>query len=137
MLSNLQIQYQSKNPVFLVSAFFNDYCCFKTNSWSYCRGPTPTFKKQFQLNYWAETVNGRIGRSRRNGKKAIVCGGMLFPIDFWASEVDSNAIATQLSALSLLPYLGFLYFITKSKSAPTLTLFGFYFLLAFVGAASK
>lgn len=60
---------------------------------------------------------------------------MLFPIDFWAAEVDSNAIATQLSALSLLPYLGFLYFITKSKSAPTLTLFGFYFLLAFVGAA--
>lgn len=137
MVSNLQIQYQSKNPVFLVSACFNDDCCFKTNSWNYCRGPTPTFKKQFQLNYWAETVKGRIGRSRRNGKKATVCGGMLFPIDFWAAEVDSSAIATQLSAFSLLPYLGFLYFITKSKSAPTLTLFGFYFLLAFVGAASK
>ncbi|GFP86710.1 hypothetical protein PHJA_000814800 [Phtheirospermum japonicum] len=30
--------------------------------------------------------------------------------------------------------MGFLYFITKSKSAPRLTLFGFYFLLAFVGA---
>lgn len=56
-------------------------------------------------------------------------------MDLWAAEVDSPAIATQLSALSLIPYLGFLYFITKSKSAPTLTLLGFYFLLAFVAAA--
>ncbi|CAI0408653.1 unnamed protein product [Linum tenue] len=34
----------------------------------------------------------------------------------------------------MVPYIGFLYFITKSKTAPGLTLFGFYFLLAFVGA---
>jgi hypothetical protein len=39
-----------------------------------------------------------------------------------------------LFASSLLPYLGFLYHITKSKTSPKLTLFGFYFLLAFVGA---
>ncbi|XP_057809979.1 uncharacterized protein LOC131024487 isoform X2 [Salvia miltiorrhiza] len=65
----------------------------------------------------------------------MVCGGIMFPIDSWAADVDSPAIASQLSAFSLLPYFGFLYFITKSKSAPALTLFGFYFLLAFVAAA--
>ncbi len=36
--------------------------------------------------------------------------------------------------MSLFPYLGFLYHLTKSGKAPKLTLFGFYFLLAFVGA---
>ncbi|KAG9448411.1 hypothetical protein H6P81_014539 [Aristolochia fimbriata] len=56
------------------------------------------------------------------------------PVDPWAPSVDSQSIASQLFAFSLFPYLGFLYFITKSKSAPKLTLFGFYFLLAFVGA---
>ncbi|KAH6801855.1 1-acyl-sn-glycerol-3-phosphate acyltransferase [Perilla frutescens var. frutescens] len=121
MASYLQIQYRSKNPLFLVSSLFNDESIF-------------TFKNQSQLNHRAQTVNGRIIRSTRNGK-SIVCGGISFPIDLWAAEVDSPAIATQLSALSLIPYLGFLYFITKSKSAPPLTLFGFYFLLAFVGAA--
>ncbi|KAL2524961.1 hypothetical protein Adt_10015 [Abeliophyllum distichum] len=55
-------------------------------------------------------------------------------MDPWAPNIDSGSIASQLFAFSLFPYLGFLYFITKSKSAPKLTLFGFYFLLAFVGA---
>jgi len=36
--------------------------------------------------------------------------------------------------MSLLPYLGFLFFLTRSGKAPRLMLFGFYFLLAFVGA---
>lgn len=58
----------------------------------------------------------------------------LLPVDPWAPSIDSQSIASQLFAVSLFPYLGFLYFITKSKSAPKLTLFGFYFLLAFVGA---
>lgn len=43
-------------------------------------------------------------------------------------------MAPQLFAMSLFPYLGFLYHLTKSGQAPRLTLFGFYFLLAFVGA---
>ncbi|XP_044486607.1 uncharacterized protein LOC123211782 [Mangifera indica] len=60
--------------------------------------------------------------------------GWLLPVDPWAPNIDSESIASQLFAVSLFPYLGFLYFITKSKSAPKLTLFGFYFLLAFVGA---
>lgn len=37
-----------------------------------------------------------------------------------------------LFALSLFPYLGFLWFLTRSKQAPRLVLFGFYFLLVFV-----
>lgn len=136
MVSYLQIQIRSKNPLFLVSSFLSDDCSFSIQSWNCCRDPNFTLKKRFQLKYLAQTANGRIG-SERNGK-AMVCGGIMLPIDSWAAaDVDSPAIATQLSAFSLLPYLGFLYFITKSKSAPKLTLFGFYFLLAFVGGASK
>ncbi|KAE9614079.1 hypothetical protein Lalb_Chr05g0224191 [Lupinus albus] len=66
-------------------------------------------------------------------KIGIVCGLPLL-VDPWAPIIDSQSIATQLFAFSLFPYIGFLYFITKSKTAPNLTLFGFYFLLAFVGA---
>ncbi|XP_024934915.1 uncharacterized protein LOC132799103 isoform X1 [Ziziphus jujuba] len=73
----------------------------------------------------------RLGKKIRGG--GIVCGVFL-PVDPWAPNIDSESIASQLFAASLFPYLGFLYFITKSKTAPNLTLFGFYFLLAFVGA---
>lgn len=69
-------------------------------------------------------------------KRGVVCG-FLLPVDPWAPNVDSQSIASQLFAFSLFPYLGFLYYITKSKSTPKLTLFGFYFLLAFVGATSE
>ncbi|XP_020581888.1 uncharacterized protein LOC110025644 [Phalaenopsis equestris] len=62
----------------------------------------------------------------------VLCG--LLPTDPWSPTVDSQSIASQLFAISLFPYLGFLYYITRSKTAPKLTLFGFYFLLAFVGA---
>ncbi|CAL1386480.1 unnamed protein product [Linum trigynum] len=64
----------------------------------------------------------------------VVCSGWLPPVDPWAPNIDSQSIAPQLFALSLFPYIAFLYFLTKSKTAPGLTLFGFYFLLAFVGA---
>jgi hypothetical protein len=37
-----------------------------------------------------------------------------------------------LFALSLFPYLGFLWFLTKSGKAPRLALMGFYVLLVFV-----
>ncbi|XP_073265121.1 uncharacterized protein [Populus alba] len=60
----------------------------------------------------------------------------MLPVDPWAPNIDSQSLASQLFAFSLFPYIGFLYFITKSKSAPKLTLFGVYFLLAFVGATT-
>ncbi|KAM0938456.1 hypothetical protein DsansV1_C23g0178411 [Dioscorea sansibarensis] len=69
---------------------------------------------------------------RRLPSHGVVCA--LLPVDPWAPSIDSQSIASQLFAFSLFPYLGFLYFITKSKTSPRLTLFGFYFLLAFVGA---
>ncbi|KAF7827743.1 putative transmembrane protein [Senna tora] len=72
----------------------------------------------------------KLPRKRALG---IVCG-LPLPVDPWSPTVDSQSIASQLFAFSLFPYIAFLYFITKSKSAPKLTLFGFYFLLAFVGA---
>jgi hypothetical protein len=37
-----------------------------------------------------------------------------------------------LFAISLFPYLGFLWFLTKSKQTPRLSLIGFYVLLVFV-----
>lgn len=69
-----------------------------------------------------------------SGYARVVCG--ILPVDPWAPNIDSQSVASQLFAVSLFPYLGFLYYITRSKTAPRLTLFGFYFLLAFVGATS-
>ncbi|KAF6986481.1 hypothetical protein CFC21_004231 [Triticum aestivum] len=71
----------------------------------------------------------RAPAARRRGRSAVVRCGLL-PVDPWAPGVDSQSIASQLFAVSLFPYLGFLYFMTRSKTAPGLTLFGFYFLLA-------
>ncbi|KAL2342685.1 hypothetical protein Fmac_003970 [Flemingia macrophylla] len=70
---------------------------------------------------------------RCRGRRVMVCV-LPVAVDPWAPTIDSQSIASQLFAFSLFPYVGFLYFITKSKTAPNLTLFGFYFLLAFVGA---
>ncbi|KAF0927020.1 hypothetical protein E2562_029244 [Oryza meyeriana var. granulata] len=72
---------------------------------------------------------------RRAAARVVRCG--LLPVDPWAPAMDSQSVASQLFAVSLFPYLGFLYFMTRSKTAPGLTLFGFYFLLAFVGATTK
>ncbi|XP_047045070.1 uncharacterized protein LOC124649493 isoform X3 [Lolium rigidum] len=83
---------------------------------------------------------GRVRISKRRAptsrRSAVVRCGLL-PVDPWAPTMDSQSIASQLFAVSLFPYLGFLYFMTRSKTAPGLTLFGFYFLLAFVGATTK
>jgi hypothetical protein len=68
--------------------------------------------------------------------RALLVGGIL-GVDPWSPNIDSQSIAPQLFAASLFPYLGFLYYITKSRTAPKLTLFGFYFLLAFVGATGN
>lgn len=81
-------------------------------------------RKQFKLSQKREISRNRARVSVR---------ASLLPVDPWSPNIDTQSIASQLFAFSLFPYLGFLYFITKSKSAPKLTLFGFYFLLAFVG----
>lgn len=47
----------------------------------------------------------------------------------------TQALAANLFAFSIIPYAGFLYYLTKSKAAPGLMLFGWYFLLAFVGVS--
>ncbi|KAL6610756.1 hypothetical protein ACP70R_040725 [Stipagrostis hirtigluma subsp. patula] len=78
---------------------------------------------------------GRVRGLSRRRAAVVRCG--LLPVDPWAPTVDSQSVASQLFAASLFPYLGFLYFMTRSKTAPGLTLFGFYFLLAFVGATTK
>ncbi|XP_011654702.1 uncharacterized protein LOC101210365 isoform X3 [Cucumis sativus] len=84
----------------------------------------------YRISVEPHPLRNRSFISKRNG---IICGAIL-PVDPWAPNIDSQSIASQIFAFSLFPYIGFLYFITKSKTAPKLTLFGFYFLLAFVGA---
>lgn len=101
--------------------------------------PSSSFLKNLQTNFHRRSKIFKCRGRRRVGEKrrgVIVCG-LPLPVDPWAPSVDSQSIASQLFAFSLFPYIGFLYFITKSKSAPKLTLFGFYFLLAFVGATSQ
>ncbi|KAF8726751.1 hypothetical protein HU200_019222 [Digitaria exilis] len=79
--------------------------------------------------------SARVRSTRRRApRRAAVARCGLLPVDPWAPTMDSQSVASQLFAVSLFPYLGFLYFMTRSKTAPGLTLFGFYFLLAFVGA---
>ncbi|XP_010533594.1 PREDICTED: uncharacterized protein LOC104809338 [Tarenaya hassleriana] len=118
------------NPPATISAVrFMGLCPIsQRNSQKLCRslGSNPiVIKRSFFFRETTEYVRGG----------EIVCGaGGLLPVDPWAPTVDSQSIASQLFAVSLFPYIGFLYFITKSKSAPKWTLFGFYFLLAFVGA---
>ncbi|XP_024521389.1 uncharacterized protein LOC112342945 [Selaginella moellendorffii] len=95
--------------------------------------------------------NGRL-RNRRPGRLTAATGATELVelaassvaataatvVDPWSpGGVNSQSLASQLFAASLFPYLGFLYHLTKSKTAPQLTLFGFYFLLAFVAATSK
>lgn len=57
-------------------------------------------------------------------------------VDPWSvSPQASDALAAQLFAVSLFPYIAFLYFLNKEEvSCPKLANFGFRFLLLFVGA---
>ncbi|VFQ67708.1 unnamed protein product [Cuscuta campestris] len=95
--------------------------------------PSPIFRR-FPTRPWKE--GNRFNSGNKKARSVVLSKAFLFPVDPWAPTVDSQSIASQLFAVSLFPYMGFLYFITRSKTAPKLTLFGFYFLLAFVGATS-
>lgn len=57
----------------------------------------------------------------------------MWPFDL-AWDVDSQSLASNLFASSIIPYAGFLYHLNKSGKAPPLVLFGFRFLLVFVFA---
>lgn len=63
----------------------------------------------------------------------------VWPLDqAWGVGVDTKTLTETLPqnlfAFSIVPYAGFLFHLTRSKQAPKLTLFGFYFLLVFVFA---
>ncbi|KAK6137304.1 hypothetical protein DH2020_028957 [Rehmannia glutinosa] len=135
MTNFVQIQALFKNPPSIGPSLLGKDNNSQTKPWGCSREIILTSKRQFELKSWGQTENGRIITYRKG--KRVVCNGFLLPVDPWAPSIDSQSIASQLFAFSLFPYLGFLYFITKSKSAPKLTLFGFYFLLAFVGATTK
>jgi len=55
----------------------------------------------------------------------------VWPFDL-AWDVDSQSLASNLFASSIIPYAGFLYHLSKSGKTPPLVLFGFRFLLVFV-----
>jgi hypothetical protein len=54
------------------------------------------------------------------------------PIQFSDPIAASSMSKESLFALSLFPYLGFLWFLTRSQQTPRLALIGFYALLVFV-----
>ncbi|OAE27728.1 hypothetical protein AXG93_4193s1280 [Marchantia polymorpha subsp. ruderalis] len=91
-----------------------------------------------RLGQWPALIprgvqKGSVRIRRQCGNRRLIVKAVVDP---WApgAALDSQSIASSLFAGSLFPYLGFLYHITKSKTSPPMTLFGFYFLLAFVGA---
>ena len=91
---------------------------------------------KFRRSSGGGRIGSRVCVERRQGIRQVVVSGFL-PVDPWSPNTDQQSVASSLFAASLFPYLGFLYHLTKSKTAPKLTLFGFYFLLAFVGATSN
>lgn len=134
MEGSVRVQSLLKSPMLTGFSFMYKGKDWKVKHWSYGRETIVT-PKRLEFNCFGETEMGRKIVYRKG--KQIICNGFLFPVDPWSPNIDSQSIASQLFAFSLFPYLVFLYFITKSKTAPRLTLFGFYFLLAFVGATSK
>ncbi|MFM1841558.1 MAG: hypothetical protein RLZZ490_289 [Cyanobacteriota bacterium] len=48
-------------------------------------------------------------------------------------ELNQVLAKENLFAISLFPYLGFLWFLRRSPQTPKIALWGFYFLLVFVG----
>ncbi|XP_052154951.1 uncharacterized protein LOC127772986 isoform X2 [Oryza glaberrima] len=99
--------------------------------------PRPLAAGRARGGYGLGRARGVKRRAAAAAARGVVVRCGLLPVDPWAPTMDSQSVASQLFAVSLFPYLGFLYFMTRSKTAPGLTLFGFYFLLAFVGATTK
>ncbi|KAJ0615820.1 hypothetical protein HanIR_Chr02g0083571 [Helianthus annuus] len=122
MINSLQTHYT--NPILLSSS---SSCSLNRNNVT-INYPYPNKTKQFNFN---SSTNPKLSNTNRSN---FAVNALPFPVDPWSPTIDSQSIASQLFAVSLFPYIGFLYFITRSNSAPKLTLFGFYFLLAFVGA---
>ncbi|XP_073303152.1 uncharacterized protein [Primulina huaijiensis] len=131
MEGSVRVQSLLKSPMVTGSSFLCKGEDWKVKHWRYSRETILT-PKRFEFNCCGETEMGSKIVYRKG--EQIICNGFLFPVDPWSPNIDSQNIASLLFAFSLFPYLVFLYFITKSKTAPRLTLFGFYFLLAFVGA---
>jgi heme A synthase len=66
-------------------------------------------------------------------KTLVGCLPTYFSILPFKHELKTQTMTKDtLFALSLFPYLGFLWFLTKSKQTPKLALWGFYMLLVFV-----
>ncbi|KAK6158389.1 hypothetical protein DH2020_005703 [Rehmannia glutinosa] len=132
MTNFVQIQALFRNPPSIGSSLLGKDNNSQTKPLSSSREILLIPKRQFELKSWGQTESGR--RITYMKKKGLFAMGFCCQ---WIHGHHPLIHKAQLFAFSLFPYLGFLYFITKSKSAPKLTLFGFYFLLAFVGATKR
>jgi Protein of unknown function (DUF3593)/Protein of unknown function (DUF2499) len=74
---------------------------------------------------WRSTMEGRSGRNPLSLNTILPLPLLLLPSVFPIAKET-------LFAISLFPYLGFLWFLTRSKQTPRLALIGFYALLVFV-----
>ena len=76
----------------------------------------------------------RFGAHREFGKRPLV-KQRAFAMNA-LSDISSEDLAASLFALSLFPYLGFLYYSFKTKETPKLVSVGFATLLIFVGVTA-
>ncbi|KAL8159199.1 hypothetical protein V2J09_000736 [Rumex salicifolius] len=119
----------------------NTLCTFSINNLLSITPPISLSSSPSLLPSSTHGGTGHYHNTRRKrgqvvrGGGRILCG--LLPVDPWASAIDPQTLTNLLFAFSLFPYLGFLHFISRVESAPKLTLFGFHFLLVFVGATKK
>lgn len=98
-----------------------------------------TMEAGVQTNGWMAT--GMVSRRRQypSHQYKSAFKTHVWPLDqAWGVGVDTKTLTETLPqnlfAFSIVPYAGFLFHLTRSKQAPKLTLFGFYFLLVFVFA---
>ena len=80
-----------------------------------------------------EVSKCRVRRSTPSFSYTLPLYTWIYPLDQFLQTINQT-LPQNLFAISIVPYAGFLYHLTKSKQAPPLTLFGFYFLLVFVFA---
>eukprot|EP00887_Chlorella_sp_A99_P007706 scaffold20.g7706.t1 len=112
--------------------------CRPSSSTLTCAGSSRTRLKPapFMSAQPGHTRGARGGgsSSTQRRQQRYICN--IWPFDVaWGPSIDASTLSADLFSVSLFPYLAFLFFLTRSKQTPPLSLFGFYFLLAFVGAS--
>eukprot|EP01023_Acetabularia_acetabulum_P029855 TRINITY_DN2813_c0_g1_i1.p1 TRINITY_DN2813_c0_g1~~TRINITY_DN2813_c0_g1_i1.p1 ORF type:complete len:191 (-),score=22.92 TRINITY_DN2813_c0_g1_i1:330-902(-) len=93
-------------------------------------GSSTQFVRQRKFKKQGNTL---IQQQYQQRQKAGLVNGFFPFAEAWGPTLNNESLAPNFFAFSIFPYAAFLYYLTRSKQAPKLTLFGFYFLLVFVG----